>query len=413
MQSLLLAKNKKEWLYIVSFFVVIFFINISFEYYKYKNLTQEEIYTNTSKIINIYDKPNYKVLKLSNNDFTFFTSTKNNFNKNNNIFISIITTNIDFISYLKGFYAKSFNIYENPINNQNSLFDKAKSYIDSEHKNKNISSLFNALFLAIPLDKDLQNIISSYGISHLIAISGFHLSVLSLIVYFIFNILYKPIHQRYLPYRNKQYDLLLVSSIVLFLYLIFLSSQAPLLRAFVMYIFAIFALRSNIKLLSFTTLLLCILIIISLFPKLLFSLSFWFSICGVFYIFLFLQYFKSLNKIVLFIFLNIWLYLAINPISHMFFANTSLYQLFSPFLTMLFSIFYPLELLLHLVNMGNILDKYIEIFLNHTIEVKNSFTNIYFFIFYLIVSFASIKSKKAFILLNILIILFNIYLYNH
>jgi competence protein ComEC len=413
MQSLLLAKNKKEWLFLISFFVVIFFINISFEYYKYKNLTQEEIYTNTSKIINIYDKTNYKVLKLSNDDFTFFTSTKNNFNKNENIFISIITTNIDFISYLKGFYAKSFNLYENPIKNQNSLFDKVKSYIDSEHKNKNISSLFNALFLAIPLDKDLQNIISSYGISHLIAISGFHLSVLSLMVYFLFNILYKPIHQRYFPYRNKQYDLLLLSSIVLFLYLIFLSSQAPLLRAFVMYIFAIFALRSNIKLLSFTTLLLCILIIISLFPKLLFSLSFWFSICGVFYIFLFLQYFKSLNKIVLFIFLNIWLYLAINPISHMFFANTSLYQLFSPFLTMLFSIFYPLELLLHLVNMGNILDKYIEIFLNHTIEVKNSFTNIYFFIFYLIVSFASIKSKKAFILLNILIILFNIYLYNH
>jgi len=411
MKSLLLAKNKKEWVFIICCFILLLFINLYSNYKSYKILTSNEIYTTHTKIINIYPKDAYDVLKLSNDNITFFTSTsKNTFIKNDFISITILTKNIDFVSYLKGFYVNSFNLYK--INNPNILFSKLSKFIDSQHLNKDITSLFNALFLAIPVDKLLQNQISTYGISHLIAISGFHLGVLSFVIYFILNLFYMNIHKNYLPYRNKKYDLLILTSLFMFIYLSFLSNQAPLLRAFVMYIFAIFALRSNIKLLSFSVLSLCILLIISLFPKLLFSLSFWFSICGVFYIFLFLKYFKTLPKILLFVFLNIWLYLAINPISHLFFPNTSLYQLFSPFLTIFFSLFYPIELFLHLFNYGDLFDKYISIFLNHKIYTKDIFTNLYFLIFYASVSLLSIKNKKAFIILNILIIVFNIYLYS-
>jgi len=411
MKSLLLAKNKKEWVFIIFCFLLLLFINLYSNYKSYKILTTNEIYTTHTKVINIYSKYNYDVLKLSNDNITFFTSTsKNTFIKNDFISITILTKNIDFISYLKGFYVNSFNLYK--INNPNILFYKLNNYITSQHTNKDIASLFNALFLAIPVDKSLQNQISTYGISHLIAISGFHLGVLSFVIYFILNFFYTTLHKNYLPYRNKKYDLLIITSLFMFIYLSFLSNQAPLLRAFVMYIFAIFTLRSNIKLLSFSVLSLCILLIISLFPKLLFSLSFWFSICGVFYIFLFLKYFKSLNKIFLFVFLNIWLYLAINPISHLFFPNTSLYQLFSPFLTIFFSLFYPIELFLHLFNYGDLFDKYISIFLNHKISTKDIFTNIYFLVLYVSVSLFSVKNKKAFIILNILIIIFNIYLYS-
>jgi len=410
MQSLLLAKTKKEWLFIILFFIFIFISNIIFEYYKYKTITKDEIYTTNAKIINIYQKDNYDILKLSNTKFLFFTSTnKNSFIKNQYINITFLSNNISFLSYLKGFYANSFNLSK--INHKKTIHNLLESYITNQHNNKSISSLFNALFLAIPLDKYVQNIISAYGISHLIAISGFHLGVLAFLLYFILNLLYKPIHQKYFPYRNKKYDLLILSSILIFSYLCLLSNQAPLLRAFVMYIFAIFALRSNIKLLSFNTLFLCFLFIISLFPNLLFSISFWFSICGVFYIFLFLQYFKSRNKIFTFIFLNIWLYLSINPISHIYFPTTSIYQLFSPFITMAFTLFYPLELFLHIFNIGDIFDNIINIFIQQNIPVSNISTNIYFLILYLITSIFSIKSKKAFILLNLLIIIFNIYLY--
>ena len=410
MQTLLFIKSKKEWFLFISILFSILFLNLVWQYFQYQTFKKDEIYTTDTRIINIYHKDSFDVLKLSNNNILFFTSIpKNDFNKNDYISITILTKNIDFISYLKGFYAKSFNFYK--IDSTSRLFLKSNEYINSQHNNDDISSIFNAIFLAIPLDKDLQNIISTFGIAHLIAISGFHLGVLSFIIYFILNIFYTPIHKKYLPYRNKKYDLLISISFILFGYLLFLSNQPSLLRAFIMYIFAIITLRSNIKILSFSTLLICILIILSLFPKLIFSLSLWFSISGVFYIFLFLKYFKHLHKFILFIFLNIWLYLAINPISHFFFDITSILQLISPLLTIAFSLFYPIELFLHIFYIGDLLDNYILMLLNIKTTTLHISTNIYFLILYIAFSFYSIKSKIAFILLNVMLILFNIYLY--
>jgi competence protein ComEC len=410
MQTLLFIKSKKEWVLFLSALFIIFIINLLWQFNQYKNLITNEIYTTNVKIINIYHKNSFDVLKLSNNNILFFTSsTKDKFSKNDYINITILTKDINFLSYLKGFYVKSFNSYK--IDSPNNFFIKIKDYINSQHINNDISSIFKAIFLAIPLDKDLQNTISTFGIAHLIAISGFHLGVLSFMLYFIFNIFYTPIHKKYLPFRNKKYDLLISISFILFGYLLFLSNQPSLLRAFIMYIFAILTIRSNIKILSFSTLLICILIIISLFPKLIFSLSLWFSLSGVFFIFLFLKYFKHLNKFILFIFLNIWLYLAINPISHYFFDTTSILQLISPLLTIAFSFFYPIELLLHIFNIGDLLDGYILMLLNIKTTTLHINTNIYFLLIYISLSFYSIKSKNAFILLNLMLILFNIYLY--
>ena len=410
MQTLLLYKNKKEVFLFIFILVIIFSSNLLLKYNNFLNFNKNEIFTTEVKIINVYQKEKFDILKLSNNNLVFYTScTKNNFFQNDFISITILTNQVNFYNYLKGFYTKSFNLFK--LKPQNILFLNTKKYINNQHNNKNISEIFNAIFLAIALNKELQSTISSYGIAHLIAISGFHLGVLSFILYYILNIIYKYFHTNYFPYRNKRFDLLILVSIILFFYLSFLSNQASLLRAFVMYIFAIFMLRWNIKLLSFSTLIICILFIIALFPKLLFSLSFWFSICGVFYIFLFLSYFKHINKILLFVFLNVWLYLAINPISHYFFELTSIVQISSPIFTMLFSLFYPIELFLHIFNIGYLFDSYIDILLNYNISIAFVKTNIYFLILYIVFSLLSIKSKKYFIFLNTLIILYNIYLY--
>lgn len=232
-----------------------------------------------------------------------------------------------------------------------------------------------------------------------------------MIIYWLLYYPYFKIQSKYFPYRNKRFDLLIVTTIILFFYLIFTGIVPSLLRSFIMFIFGIYFLRVNIKLLSFTTLLLVVMFIVAFFPKLLFSISLWFSVSGVFYIFLFLQYFKNMNKILAFILFNIWIYLAINPITHFFFGTTSLAQLYSPLFTIGFTIFYPLELFLHFVGYSHILDDIIKLWLNFEISSQEIFTPTWVFISYILVSLLSIFSHKWFFILNFSLVVFNLWLY--
>jgi competence protein ComEC len=406
-QTLLLAKSKKEWLYLFIIFSIIFILNIAYIFNQYKNIISNDIYTSDVKIINIYKKDNYNVLKLENNNLIFFTSTKRfDLEKNDLINITFVTNNINFLEYMKGFFTNSFNIHV--YKNDENIFTQ---YIQNQHNNQSIAQIFTAIFLGIPLDKSLQIQISTLGISHLIAISGFHIGILTFIIYFLLSKLYSKFHSNYFPYRNIKFDLLIITSIFIFIYMIYLGTMASLLRAFVMYIFAFIFLRANIKLFSFTTLLLVTIFILSLFPKLIFSLSLWFSISGVFYIYLFIQYFKKLNKVLAFLLFNVWIYLAMNPITHYFFDITSLLQLFSPVLSLIFSIFYPLELFLHLISYGDLFDDYINYLINLNSDISYYKTSYVTFMSYLLVSLLSIKYKVFFILLNIFFIVFNLNLY--
>jgi competence protein ComEC len=418
-ETLPLVKEKKEWFFIFFILITIFSINTTFQYLKFKEFKSEEIYQTKATIINIYPKSEtnfllrqqYEIFKLQSNNFVFFTSNKTDskFNKLDTIDIMIVTKNITFVQYLKGFYTVSFN--HKKIQKQKSNLDKLSSFITASHNDTNISELFNALFLAIPTNKAIKQICANYGISHLIAISGFHLAVLSFVLYWILYNIYTPIKRKYFPYRNTKFDILIMVSIILFSYLLFLGLVPSLLRSFLMFIFGIFFLRTNIKILSFQTLGLVVLLIIAFFPKLLFSLSLWFSVAGVFYIFLFLQYFKNLNKIVKFFLFNIWIYLAISPITHFFFGTTAIQQLYSPIFTLGFTIFYPVELFLHFISFGNLLDDYISLIFNVKIISKEIFTPLWIFISYIVVSLLSISCPKWFRTLNLSFLSFNLWLF--
>ncbi|MBT6108163.1 MAG: ComEC/Rec2 family competence protein [Campylobacteraceae bacterium] len=407
-----LLLNKKQWYFFLFSLFIIFIINISIEYFKYKKFKNIEIQNQTAKVLSIYPKKDYFILKLKTSQFIFYTSkndNKQNIMNQDTIDIDIITTEINFLDYLKGFYAKSMNIIK--INTTSTLISKLSKDISKQHNNEIISELFNALFLAIPIKQSLRDQCIDFGISHLIALSGFHLGVLSFILYWIFYFPYKYIHQNYFPFRNFKYDLLILTSVFLFGYLIFLDLVPSLLRAFIMYIFAIFLYRNNIKLISFNTLAITLLLIIVFIPKLIFSLSLWLSIFGVFYIFLFLKYFSHLNKIFLFIIFNIWIFLALNPIIHQFFNIGSLHQIYSAVYTIGFSIFYPIELFLHLIGQGGLLDSFIELWLNIKTQTFNTTTSIYFTTYYLILSLFSIKLKEAFWLLHLSFIGFTLYIF--
>ena len=396
------------------FFILLFLlftVNLYIEFSNYKKFIKNEIYFTEATIINIYHNNN-KNFKAKSEEITFFTSNYKNIELEigQKIDIYILTKNINFISYLKGFYAQNIDIskYSSSISNK----IKLSNYINEQHNNKDIASLYNALFIATPLTSKVREISSKLGISHLIAISGFHLGVISFVLYFILHFVYNKIHQTVFPYRNKKFDLMIVISILLLSYLIFIDLPASLLRAFTMYIFALFLLRSNIKIISFETLLIVVIFIIVLFPKLLFSLSLWFSIAGVFYIFLFIKYLNGLNKLLQLIIFNFWIYLIINPITHYFFATTSLEQLYSPLLTLMFSVFYPISIILHFFNVGGIFDIYLENIFTTNINSLEVLTTHWFFICYLLVSVLSVIKKEVFILLNIIMIIYNIWLFH-
>ena len=392
--------------------ITILLINISIEYSKYQELIDDEVYETKVKVLNIYPKKDYNILRLSASNFDFFTNIdkSESVEKLDILNILILSKNISFLDYLKGFYAKS--IIFKKIEKQNSFKDEIIKKIDSNHEDNITKELFQALFLAIPISKELRDICTNYGISHLIALSGFHLGVLSFVIYWIFYFPYTYLHKKYFLYRNKKYDLLLISISFLFFYLILTNVVPSLLRAFVMFVFAIFLLRYNIKLFSYTTLFIVFLIVISLFPKYFFSLGFWFSIIAVFYIFLFLQYFSKLNKYLQIVLFNLWMFLIFNPIVHFYFPQTSYEQFLSPLITILFTFFYPFEIFAHIFDFAIYFDGFIKKFLYWDMYVYNVETPFYFFIVYLMFSLASIFYKKAFWVLNILMIIFNLYLYN-
>ena len=392
--------------------IIILLINISIEYSKYQELIDDEVYETKVKVLNIYPKKDYNILRLSASNFDFFTNIdkSESVEKLDILNILILSKNISFLDYLKGFYAKS--IIFKKIEKQSGFKDEIIKKIDSNHEDNITKELFQALFLAIPISKELRDICTNYGISHLIALSGFHLGVLSFVIYWIFYFPYTYLHKKYFLYRNKKYDLLLVSISFLFFYLILTNVVPSLLRAFVMFVFAIFLLRYNIKLFSYTTLFIVFLIVISLFPKYFFSLGFWFSIIAVFYIFLFLQYFSKLNKYLQIVLFNLWMFLIFNPIVHFYFPQTSYEQFLSPLITILFTFFYPFEIFAHIFDFAIYFDGFIKKFLYWDMYVYNVETPFYFFIVYLMFSLASIFYKKAFWVVNILMIIFNLYLYN-
>ena len=392
-------------------FFVILFISLSIEYKKFEELVYEEIYETNVAVLNIYDKKDYIILKLKAKDFTFFTSINKDIKieKFDLLNIAFISKKVSFFDYLKGFYAKT--IYFDKLKRQRNFKDNLIEKINLNHQDKMIQELFQALFLAIPISSELRDICTNYGISHLVALSGFHLAVLSFIIYWILYLPYNFFHKKYFPFRNRKYDLLLISMVILFSYLVFVDFVPSLLRAFVMLVLALFLLRSNIKILSYKTLLYTFLLVITFIPSFIFSLGFWFSIIAVFYIFLYLQYFKNMNKYFSFLFFNFWIFLVFNPIVHYFFTQTSYEQLLSPFITMVFSLFYPFEIFLHLFDISIYFDDFIESFLNYNIDAFEVKTSIYFLVIYSSISFLSIYKKSFFISLNILMIFFNLYLY--
>ncbi len=396
-----LFANYKERIIVFFILLSIFILNLSYEFYKYQKLTSNRFYETKAEVLNQYRKNGHFVLKLKSSDgFIFYTTSKEDLKDLTGRFVDILLIktkfNITFLNYLKNFYTVS---YIKRVLPDISLKEKISKFISSQHKSKNSDALYNALFIAKPISYELREKLSFLGISHLIAISGFHIGLIAAFLFFLFYLFYKPLQQKFFPYRNRVVDGMIFVSIMSFLYVYFLGEVASVLRAYIMMITAFFLYYRHIKILSFETLFWVVLLILANFVKLLFSIGFWLSVAGVFYIYLFLHYFSHLKKWQIFILLNIWVYFAMIPITHIFFENFSYMQFLSPLLSMFFVIFYPLSLLMHILGFGAVFDETIDKLLLIEYEKLYFKTPVWFLIIYLLISLFSIYKKRILYLL--------------
>ena len=409
----------------VIFFCISTFIlmySLLIEYNNYKNLTQFDSALINATILKQYTKTKttkrgkiktYQVLKLkSDNGFSFYTSAKENFpySIGKEVELELWAGKISFYQYMSSFYAFSKVI---EINKTESKKQKLNHLISQQHRDKNISETYQALYTAKPLNSEIQTKFSTLGISHLVAISGFHLGVLSALLFFLFKYPYKFFQNRYFPYRSYKRDSFVVIAVVLLSYLLFLGSPPSLLRAFSMLIIGFILYDRGIKIISMLTLLLTVILLLSFFPRLFLSIGFWLSVSGVFYIFLFLIHFKELSKVWQFILIPFWVYLLMLPYSIVIFGNFSIYHPLSIIWTSLFTLFYPLSIFLHLIYQGDFLDRVLQALLRlNTGEIKISLDWIWLVIHVALSLISIYKKSFIYLLLSFSISIFIYSIYN-
>ena len=370
------------------------------EYNSYKNFTQFDSNIINATVLKYYTKEKensrYQVLKLKTDQhFTLYITTKKEYKDivGRDISLEIYTKKLTFYNYLTSYfsYYKHFKIKE-----QQSYKKEFEDYLQRVHSNKDVASFYMAIYSARALDKELQMQLSNLGISHLVAISGFHLGVLTTLLYFLIKFPFKFFQKRYFPHRNAKIDSFFLVAILLLGYLLFLDSPASLLRSFAMFFIAFVLYDRGVEILSMQTLYLTIFLLLALFPRLLFEVGFWLSITGVFYIFLYLIHFKDFNKYFSIFTISLWVYMMMLPYSLVLFENFSLFHPLSVLLSIAFTLFYPLSILLHFVGFGDIFDSYLNIlFTIKTQSISLEFSKPLLGVF-MVLSLLSVKNKLAF-----------------
>ncbi len=412
-----LFPETKGFLWVMGFLVFVILIRLFFEYQAYQNFISKPFYYTHAKVLNAYMKSKngkrYQVLKLhSDEGFTFYTTShrKESFDHKYLRLKILPNESILFKDYLDTFYVNSH------IKDQETLpftfKDTLLKKVALQHQESALQSFYNAIFFATPLQKALREKISMLGVSHLVALSGFHLGILWGLVYGALLLLYRPLQQKFFPYRHALFDVGLIAIIFLGVYLWFVDFPPSLVRSYAMVLVGWMVLLLGMELLSFTFLTTIMTTLIALFPSLLVSLSFWLSIAGVGYIFLLLQYTKEFNKrLIALLFIPFGIFLLMLPVVHAVFGVTSGYQLLSPLLSLLFVPFYPLVMGLHLCGIGDVLDGVLLWLFSLPKESVENLLPLWVSGLYIALSVAAIWSIKLFYSLLAVALSYGVYLF--
>ncbi|EMH01509.1 ComEC/Rec2 family competence protein [Helicobacter pylori] len=392
-------------------------INLYLEYLNHQKLDFSKPTILNAQILLQYpktkDQKTYFVLKLQSKGMIFYTTIKEPL-KNLQYRYAQFFGKIKPCSFLESLKSCFFQTYSFSLTRKQDFKSHLRHFIDSAHSNALVGNLYRALFIGDSLNKDLRDRANALGINHLLAISGFHLGILSMSVYFLFSLFYIPLQKRYFPYRNAFYDIGVLVWVFLLGYLLLLDFLPSFFRAFLMGLLGFLACFFGVRILSFKLLVLACCIAIALLPKLLFSVGFLLSVCGVWYIFLFLKHTQIFFKDSSFLMrsfqaiaLSVLVFLNMLIVAHAFFPMFSPYQLFSIPLGLIFIVFFPLSLFLHAVGLGSLLDHFLSMPL--TIPTISVSSPLWLLGAHLFLTIVSARFFKVYLSMNVLSMGFFLY----
>ena len=395
-----------QWAFVIAVFALIFGARVGWEYHKYANLPFESPAEITAQVLLQYqktkpekpDKP-YFVLKLDSDGHIFYATSHDDLRDLQGRFVRVwgkVDKKCDFVDYFKSCFFIAFSISLMP---QREFSAPLKEYFAAQHDSAIQASLFGALFFADSLDKKWRDVANRLGLAHIIAISGYHLGVLSAFLFAIFAPVYAFFQSRFFSYRNEFYDLGTIILLCMCGYLVLLDFTPSFLRALVAGIAGFLLLFWGLELISFKMLGLVGLICIAIFPNALFSVGFALSMAGVFYIFLFVRHCPKMPILPYFALFNVAIFFSITPIVHYFFPYFSPYQLVSIPVSVAFVVFFPLMIVLHIFGFGGIFDRWLDMVVNAEIPSIDCYLPLPFALIYVALSFGAIGSKKIYVIM--------------
>ncbi len=412
-----LLTTPKEYLWCGVILSLLLSLNLYLEYLNYQKLDFSKPTSLNAQILLQYsktkDQKTYFVLKLQSKGMFFYTTIREPL-KNLQYRHAQFFGRIKPCPFLESLKSCFFQTYSFSLTRKQDFKSHLRHFIDSAHSNALAGNLYRALFIGDSLNKDLRDRANALGVNHLLAISGFHLGILSMSVYFLFSLFYTPLQKRYFPYRNAFYDIGVLVWVFLLGYLLLLDFLPSFFRAFLMGLLGFLACFFGVRILSFKLLILACCIAIALLPKLLFSVGFLLSVCGVWYIFLFLKHTQAFFKTSSFLMrsfqaisLSALVFLNMLIIAHAFFPMFSPYQLFSIPLGLMFIVFFPLSLFLHAVGLGSLLDR----ILNMPLAIPTIFvsSSLWLLGVHLFLTILSARFFKVYLSMNVLSMGFFLY----
>jgi len=349
----------------VLFLLFILSLSLSYEYYQFKKLktfddplVRAEVIDQEVRLIGEIPKTSMKLRLENGASVRSAMSPYLRDLRGRNVSIELQVVKVTFLEYLKGFRTRGVITEVYP---QLTLKEQWYRRIALAHDDPWMKELYGALFVATPMSQEFQTLVGAMGLSHILSISGYHYGIISLIAYFLLRRPYRWFQNRYFPYRHGNRDLFFIVLGILFLYLWALEFIPPMVRAFGMIAVGYWLYDRGIKIVSLQTLLITVGVLLAFFPKLFFSLGFWFSTFGVLSIFIFVRYYEHWKPWQIFLALHIWCYLVLLPISLSIFGTFGWWHIGSIPLALVFNLYYPVVLALHLTPWGNLFDPYLAL----------------------------------------------------
>ncbi len=399
MEKIELFSNRKEKLSAVLLAIVLFTIHLGWYYDRYRKFVSSQYRYLSAEVQSVSKKSGrtgvYWLLKLKADGLPdFYTSYRGTSIKPGEIVRLQIfpSKKISFVDFMKGFYVRS-RIVEKSGERKSLRYLLAKG-IEAQHEDGRIASFYQAIFLALPMDRILREKISRLGISHLAALSGYHLGILWAMVYGFLFPFYSMLHKKRMPWRHSLFDMGIVCLFILGLYVWLTGTPHSLLRSYAMLLLAWVAILGGVELVSFQLLSTVALSLIVIFPHLLFSLGFWLSVSGVYYIYLLLRHYGAFDrKLLTILIIPVGIYILMVPLVHSIFETSSIWQILSPVLSLLFVLFYPVMLFMHFVGMGNLCDTCLSRLFDLPVEFHSSLIPVSVLIFYLMLSILAARYR--------------------